>query len=138
MKNKFIKQILLVISLMFICSTFAQKVKIPKSYSNIKYKNGVLGIVNGKEFYPEEISNPLYTYSKFAQAEITGTTTGIVINFKDENISGHLDYGLIKTENIKYPLPIFFKRNTPVVKGKAKIKLVKLSGKYDFIGWEKT
>jgi len=138
MKNKFIIPLIIVFSIMFISGGFAQKVKIPKSYSNIKYKKGILGVVNGKKFYPEEISNPLYTYSKLAEAEITGSTAGIVINFKDENIAGHLDYGLIKTDNIKYPLPVYFKRNTPVVKGKAKIKLTKLAGKYDFIDWEKT
>ncbi len=116
----------------------AQKVKIPKSYSNIKYKDGKMGVINGKLFYPEEIPHPIYTYSNIVKAHITGDQKGITIDFKNENINGHIDYGLIKINNIKYPLPVYFKRNVPVVKGKATINLRKLGGKYDFINWEQT
>ena len=138
MKNKINQQILLVFSLMIISGSFAQKVKIPKSYSHIKYKKGVMGVVKDKEFYPEEVSNPIYTYTNIAQAGINGTDDGIDIDFHNENINGHIDYGLIKIQNIKYPLPVYFKRNTPVIKGKAHINLSKLGGKYDFINWEDT
>jgi len=116
----------------------AQKKIVPKSYSNIEYQNGKLVVKNDKLIYPEEISHPLYTYNKIVKANITGDKEGITIDFHDENINGRLDYGLIKTENIKYPLPVYFKRNTKVVNGKANIKLTYLSGKYDFIDWETT
>ena len=121
-----------------ITTVSAQKIKIPKSHSNIKYKKGIMGVVKDKKFYPEVTAHPLYTYNKIARANISGTSDGIVIDFKDEKINGHIDYGLIKIQNIKYPLPVYFKRNTKVVKGKAKIKLNKLAGKYDFTNWEKT
>ena len=129
---------LLIVSVFGILTLGAQKIKIPKSYSNIKYKDGILGVVNGKEFYPEEIPQPLYTYSKLVEAKITGDKEGIHLDFGDEKINGRLSFGLIKKSNIKYPLPVFFKRTAPVKDGKAYIKLVRLGGKYDFTGWKKT
>jgi len=115
----------------------AQKIKIPKSYSNIKYKKGIMGVLKDKKFYPEEITNPLYTYSKLVEAPITGDQEGITIDYKDENINGTVVFGLIKKSNIKYPLPVFFKRTAKVNKGKVYLKLTGLGGKYDFINWEK-
>lgn len=114
----------------------AQKVKIPKSYSNIKYKDGKMGIVKDKLFYPEEIDNPVYTYTNVVLPKVKGDNEGIEIAFNNEKISGVLYYGLIKTDNIKYPLPVYFKKSAKVKAGKAKIKLTKLSGKFDFVNWE--
>jgi len=116
----------------------AQKIKIPKSYSNIKYKNGILGVVKDHKFYPEVIPHPTYTYSKIVGAKITGTNKAVSLDFHDENINGIVYYGLIKKENVKYPLPVFYKRPAKVVKGKVTIPISKLSGKFDFINWEQT
>ncbi len=130
--------IILILSGIFQLNLQAQKIKIPKSYSNIKYKNGVMGVEENKIFHPEEQDTPLYTYSKLVEAKIEGNKEGISIDFKDENINGQIDFGLIKKENIKYPLPVFFKRNAKVVKGKAFLRLTPLGGKYDFTGWKKS
>ncbi len=131
---------ILIVALLFLgnINLQAQKIKIPKSYSNIKYKDGVMGVVNGKDFYPEEISDPVYTYNKIVNATITGNQKGIVLDFKDERINGKISYGLININNVKYPLPVYFKREAKVVKGKVEIPVSKLKGKYDFINWETT
>jgi hypothetical protein len=118
-------------------NVYAQKIKIPKSYSNIKSKQGKLFIQDKKIIYPEEISTPVYTYTKLAEAKITGNKDGIFIDFTDKNLNGRIDYGLIKTENIKYPLPVYFKRNTKLKEGKAYIHLKNLKGVYDYTAWEK-
>jgi len=127
----------ILISLFTFVSLNAQKIKIPKSYSNIKYKKGVLGIKKGKEFYPDVSFDPTYVYSKIAEPEIKGDQKGITIDFKDKKINGTVYFGLIKSSNIKYPLPVFFKRKAKVKEGKVYLKLTKLSGKYDFTDWEK-
>jgi hypothetical protein len=116
----------------------AQKVKIPKSYSNIKYKKGVMGVVKDKQFYPEVKDVPIYTYSKIAEPDISGNQNGVILDFKDERINGQVSYGLIKVEDIEYPLPVFFKRTAKVVNGKVEIPISKLKGKYDFTNWEET
>ncbi len=116
----------------------AQKIKVPKSYSNIKYKNGVLGVVDKKVFHPEEISNPVYTYSKIAEPKVSGTKNGVQLDFQDERINGKISYGLIKVNNVKYPGPVFFKRTVKVKNGKVEIPFTRLKGKYDFIDWERT
>jgi len=136
MKNT--HKIFTVLFLLFFISLQAQKIKIPKSYSNIKYKKGVLGVVKDKAFYPEVKNNPIYTYSKIVEAGISGNQNGITLNFHDERINGSVSYGLIKINNVKYPLPVYFKRTAKVVKGKVTIPISKLNGKYDFINWEQT
>ncbi len=116
----------------------AQKIKIPKSYSNIKYKNGILGIKNKKDFYPEETGNPVYTYSKIVEPKVTSTKKGVQLDFQDERINGTVSYGLIKVNNVKYPGPVFFKRAVKVKNGKVDIPFTRLKGVYDFIDWEQT
>ena len=116
----------------------AQKIKVPKSYSNIKYKKGVLGIVDKKIFHPEEISHPIYTYSNIAEPVVKGTEKGIELDFKNEKINGKISYGLIKVDNVKYPGPVFFKKTVSVKNGKVEIPFTILKGKYDFVNWEQT
>ncbi len=116
----------------------AQKIKIPKSYSNIKYKKGILGVEQDDKFYPEINPPALYTYSKIVGAKISGTKKAIIIDFNDEKINGIINYGLINADHVKYPLPVFFKKPVKLISGKATIPITKLSGKYDFINWEKT
>ncbi len=135
-KSYTIKFFLLLTGL-FYFNLSAQKIKVPKSYSNIEFKKDKLFIKDKKVIHPEEKPVPLYTYSKIAEAKITGNKDGIFIDFKDKNINGRIDYGLIKTDNIKYPLPVYFKRNTKVKEGKAYIHLQNLKGVYDFTAWEK-
>ena len=136
MKTKHIFLSLLFFSISLVAQ--AQKIKIPKSYSNIKYKKGILGVQKGDKFYPEVRPQPLYTYSKIVDAIITGNKNAIIIDFKDPKINGIVNYGLINTNHIKYPLPVFFKKPAKVDHGKVTIPISRLSGKYDFINWEKT
>ncbi len=136
MKKKFLFFSFLFFSITLI--TNAQKVKIPKVYSNIKYKKGILGVEMNGLFHPEEKVNPLYTYSKIVQAKLSGDKEGISFDFGDSKIQGKLVYGLVKTNGIKYPHPVFFKRTASVKEGKAKIKINQLKGKYDFVDWEHT
>ncbi len=129
----------LIFSLMFFSFGLivnAQKVKIPKVYSNIKYHKGILGVEKDGVFNPEEKVHPLYTYSKIVQPKLEGDREGISFDFQDSNIQGKLVYGLIKIDGVKYPHPVFFKRTSKVKDGKAKIRINQLKGKYDFVDWE--
>ncbi len=136
MKN--LHLVLSMLSLFVAINIQAQKIEIPKSYSNIKYVKGQMGIVNDKQFYPEELSNPIYTYTNIVDAFVTGSEEGITIDFKNPKIKGHVDYGLIKMRNVKFPLPVYFKKNAKIKEGKAFIKLTKLAGVYDYTNWEKS
>ena len=135
------KKLNLILSFLFVSSIFsisAQKVQIPKSYSNITYKKGILGIKSGKNFNPEEKVHPLYTYSSIVNADIYSDKDGITFDFKNPKIQGQLVYGLIKIDGVKYPQPVYFKHTSKVIDGKAKISVVRLKGKYDFVNWEQT
>ncbi len=116
----------------------AQKIKIPKSYSNITYKKGIMGVKKDHNFYPEEIAHPIYTYTKIAEAKVIGTKKGVILDFKDSRIKGKVSYGLINVNNVKYPGPVFYKKTANVKDGKVEIPFTKLKGKYDFINWEQT
>jgi len=116
----------------------AQKIKIPKSYSNITYKKGIMGVKKDHNFYPEEIPHPIYTYTKIVGAKIIGTKKGVILDFKDSRINGKVSYGLINVNNVKYPGPVFYKKTAKVKDGKVEIPFTKLKGKYDFINWEQT
>ncbi len=133
---------LIVLAIVFFISTeiYTQEIAIPQSYSNIEYHNGKLRFFDKKNSkWIEEVTKiPKYTYSKIVKDPI-GTETGIRFDFQDTTINGTIYYGLIKTENIEFPQPVFFKKNAKIKKGKAKINIIKrLSGKYDFVDWENT
>ena len=51
---------------------------------------------------------------------------------------GVLYYGFIKPGDGKYPQPVFFKKAAVIQDGKALIKISRMRGKYDMIGWEKS
>ncbi|HEB62392.1 MAG TPA: hypothetical protein ENI82_04485, partial [Bacteroidetes bacterium] len=132
--------ILLTVALFISTNFYAQEVAIPQSYSNIEYHNGKLRFYDkSNNTWIDEVTKvPKYTYSKIVKDPI-GTETGIRFDFQDTTINGTIYYGLIKTENIEFPQPVFFKRNAKINKGKAKINIIKrLSGKYDFVDWENT
>ncbi len=114
----------------------AQKIKVPKSYSNIKVENEQVVLKYNKLLYPYETTPPQYSYSKIVKPNISGSNKGITIDYKDDEITGKIIFGLIKTENIKYPSPVYFKKYAKVINGKAFLKLNKLKGKYDFTKWE--
>ena len=136
MRNKTLFLSFLLFSMSLIIN--AQKVKIPKVYSNIKYKKGVLGVEKDGVFNPEMKVDPLYTYSKIVEAKLKGDKEGVSFDFGDPNIQGKLVYGLVKINGVKYPHPVYFKRTASVKEGKGKIRINRLKGKYDFVDWENT
>lgn len=118
----------------------AQKIDVPKSHSNIAYKNGRLQFFDktNNKWVEEVNKTPKFTYSKIVKDPI-GTETGIRFDFQDPTFEGTLYYGLIKLDSIKFPQPVFFKKNAEIKGGKAHINIIKrLSGKYDFVNWEET
>jgi len=135
---KFFKNIIVFFFILLTLSLQGQQIKIPKSHSNIKYKKGVLGVVYDKKFYPEVISDPVYTYSKIVDASTIPTKNGVQLNFKDNRINGTLSYGFIKIDNVKFPTPVFYKSPAKVENGVVEIPFKKLKGKFDFINWKKT
>jgi len=134
------KHLLIVITLLFALNINAQKLDIPKSYSNLKYNDGKLQFHDDvKDIWLDEVvKTPRYSYSKFL-AEPIGTETGVRFDFKDTTFNGTLYYGLMKFDGIQFPQPVYFKKNAKIKKGKAKINIIKrLSGKYDFLNWNET
>ena len=134
------KILILLITLLFSINLVAQEVEIPKSHSNIEYRDGKLMFYDEPNdvWIDEVVKEPKYCYSKFV-IEPIGTETGIRFDFGDTTFNGNVYYGLIKFDGIQFPQPVFFKRNAKITKGKAKINIIKrLSGKYDFVNWEET
>ncbi len=131
------KNILMGVALMFGAATFAQEVKVPKSYSNIEYnKKGELVFnLKGKEV-PEFKDNSKATLENL-QGNPKGTNKGIEFNFNGAVNSGIVYYGFIPYHDMKYPLPVYFKKQAKIKNGKAEIDITKMSKKYDMISWEK-
>ena len=91
----------------------------------------------GDTFF-QKVRNYPYTYQKIARLP-KGTANGVEWNFEDTSFQGTIYYGLIKTEGIRFPQPVFFKRNLKIQNGRAKLNIKKtFRGKYDFVDWEKT
>ncbi len=134
------RQIITLLALFVSINISAQKIEIPKSYSNLRYNDGKLQFHDDAKniWIDEVVKTPKYSFTKFTAKPI-GTETGIRFDFKDTTFNGNIYYGLIKYDGIQNPQPVFFKRNSKIKKGKAKINIIKrLSGKYDFLDWEKT
>ncbi len=128
--------LLLFVSIFFFSTCVAQE-QIPAIYTNISYENGNYYLnYKGKKIKasPEKglklnnlIGNP------------QAGKKSLSFDFKMPELNGTLYYGLIKTDDGQYSLPVFFKKPAKIENGKAKIKIVKhLSGKYDMVDWEKT
>ncbi len=118
-------------------SCHAQK-DFPESYSNITRKNGKTGIEFKGKFYPvKAIKETPLTYENIAEPEIKSTEKGVELDFGNPAIEGNLYYGLID-ETSRYKMPVLSKRLAKIQRGKAHVNLTRLTGKYDFTGWEKT
>ncbi|MEN8138358.1 MAG: metallophosphoesterase [Bacteroidota bacterium] len=127
------------IAFMFLLSTFAavgQNSKIPKSYSNLSFdKDGVLTLnLDGKELKEVYDSSPQTLSNLIGNPK--GTESGIAFDFGKAVESGVLYYGFIPYHDMKYPLPVYFKRTSKIIGGKADIDISKMKGKYDMISWE--
>ncbi len=132
-----------VIILLFTLLTQAfsqRKIDIPKVYTNIEYtKSGDLKYFNPTQNTRtgEIEANPSYTYDKIA-IQPTGYENGIRFDFEDKTFNGKIYYGFINHKDGKFRQAIYFKKYAVIQDGEAKIKLSKLKGKYDMIGWEKS
>lgn len=134
------KHLSYIIIVFFSFNLTAQEIKVPKVHSNIEYRNGKLQFHDKtqKEWIDEVVKTPKFSYSKIVKDPI-GTETGIRFDFQDTSFNGVINYGLIKLEGIDFPQPVFFKKKSNIIKGKAKINILKaLSGKYDFVNWNET
>ncbi len=109
-----------------------------KVYSNIEVNNGgkiVFRSDKGMIFADERPAQ--YGLSKF-MPKMRGNETGISFEYADSAINGYLYYGFIDYKDGRFPLPIFFKKYSKIIKGKAFIPIKKnLGGKYDIVKWEK-
>ncbi len=124
--------------LFFSFAVSAQNINVPKSYANIKVKKNKVGISYKKQFYPLiRKGKPYKTFENFTKDPV-GTTNGVAFDFKNEDFEGKIHFGLIKTDGVKYPLPVYFKRTVKIKSGKAEINLKNLAGVYDYIDWEQT
>jgi len=117
-----------------------EKFAIPKSYSNLSYDSTGTLIFTTKdgEILPSVPYTDNYSLTSLRSIPI-GTDTGIEFDFMNSDLSGWLYYGLIQTNNIKHPYPMYFHRGTKIDSGKAEINIEKnLSGLYDITGWEES
>jgi hypothetical protein len=135
------KYVIVVLSFVIVFYTFGQNTpKIPQVYTNLEYtKSGELRYINTKKDlrtgpFKEDLR---YTYSKVV-IRPQGYEKGIKFDFKNEEMSGKIYYGFINHNDGAYHQAVYYKKHAVIEKGKAKIKLSKLKGKYDFINWEKT
>ncbi len=113
--------------------------EIPKVYTNLEYtKSGEMQYIDPvKNVRTGELKPHIKaTYSKFAK-EPEGYEYGLKFDFDDPKFNGKIYYGFINMNDGEFHQPVFYKKYAVVQEGKAKIKLTKLKGKYDFINWEK-
>lgn len=124
-----------------ITNIYAQeRFEIPKSYSNLSYDSTGTLIFTTKdgEILPAVTRTYDYNLSSLRSLPI-GTETGIEFDFHNVDLDGWLYYGLIQTDGIKHPYPIYFHRRSEIDSGKAEINIQKnLSGIFDITGWEES
>jgi hypothetical protein len=110
---------------------------IPKVYTNFVYRGDSLFAMNPKtgQLAPYKAIDPLENiYSMGSMPK--GTENGIVFDFHHSSFNGTLYYGLFSSQPQKYAYPVYFKRTAPIIKGKARVDLKQLAGRYDIAGWE--
>ncbi len=112
---------------------------IPGSYSNLSYhRDGKLYLQTQTGQWPARQKHPRYTLQQML-GNPRGTEKGITFDFADSSLNGTLYYGFINYRDSRHPMPVFFRRSSPIRAGKAKITIKgKMSGKYDMIGWEES
>ena len=141
------KYLLLIISALVTFSCFGQQnailqfgKTIPAVYSGILPNNNgdlyFISIKTGDTAWMEN-KNPFYTLENI-RVEPIGTDEGFSFNFENNDFYGTIYYGLFPNNEILYKQPVYFKRNSKIIQGKAKINIKMLVGKYDIANWEET
>ena len=116
------------------------KAYIPKILTNIENDG------NGNLIYISPTTGakaPLIKSSTFYSVDSIlinpiGTEDGIVFDFKKKDFWGTIYYGMYARSSAKFPQPVFFKRKSKIIEGKAEINLRALGGKYDIAKYEST
>jgi len=138
MITKFITTFIVFLS---IANIYAQeKFAIPKSYSNLSYDSTgtLIFTTNDGDILPSVPHTDYHSLSSLRSLPV-GTDTGIEFDFQNSVMSGWIYYGLIQTDDIKYPYPLYFHRRSEIDSGKTEINIRKnLSGLYDITGWEES
>jgi hypothetical protein len=114
------------------------QIRLPRVYSNmgLEYDNVFL-VRDEAKIYNVDLPAD-HTLAQMLGNPV-GTERGIVFDFQDSTLEGTLYYGLIHYNDSKHPLPVYFRINSPIVRGKSQIIISDvLSGRYDMIGWEKS
>ena len=129
---RFIQTVLLF--LFFSILTNAQTVKIPASYSNIKYdsNNRLYYSKDGKRYYALG-SESKYSIKQLLGSPI-GTNRGIIMDF--EGFKGTITYGLITYGLAPHPLPVY-RFTEKILGGKTSINISrKFCYPFDFVNWK--
>ena len=129
------RKLSLLVAFLFAQQINAQEVQIPKSYSNISHnsKGELVFNLDGKK-HVESVDKSKATLQNL-QGNPTGTENGISLDFGGAVDEGLVYYGFIPYQDMKYPIPVFFKRTAKIEGGKAEINLMKMKGRYDMISW---
>ncbi len=130
------KKIFFLLTSLLIFSACIAQNEIPAVYTNIINENGK----NYLKYKGKKI--PIEKKKGLSLSDLEGNPTAgkksISLDFNMLNLNGTLFFGLIKTDDGQYPLPVFFKKSAKIEAGKTKIKIVKyLTGKYDMTDWQK-
>jgi len=114
----------------------SQNIEIPKSYSNLTFNDkGILTFnMNGKILEENYNDSPRVLENIIGNPK--GSKKGISFDFGKAVESGIVYYGFIPFHDMKYPLPVYFKKTAKIIDGKAEVDLLKMKGKYDMISWE--
>jgi hypothetical protein len=131
------KQLIAVLTVVFCTySVLAQEIRIPASYSNLKFDaDGRLYFEKEEVKFYADTTGPEYTIGQLLGNPV-GTDDGLRFDFGDLN--GSVTYGLIPYGKSQHPLPVFRSSKT-LENGKAEINIKdRFSGHYDFVGWRET
>jgi hypothetical protein len=111
----------------------------PAVHSNIELReDGSMILILGDDTLSIVPSDPDYTLEQMRSMPV-GTPVGLDFDFQKPDLKGTLYYGFLPTmDQAKYSYPAF-KRRAEITEGRASIDILNgLSGKYDFIDWQKT
>lgn len=130
----------LIISLCYSQQNIENEETIPAVYSGIQKKNdGTIYFVSVKTGDTSIIKNvdPLYKLENI-RVNPEGYASGIKFDFRNDEFYGSIHYGLFPEFPARHQHPVYFKKSSKIIAGKALIDISTLTGKYDIANWEKT
>ena len=135
------KKSILASILFLICVFVFGQNKLQQAYSNIPivYSN-IVPDLNGELFFFKakmNNSDPFYSKNNIT-IQPSGSTKGVVFDFKNPKFRGIIYYGLYAEELPRYPQTVYFYKSALIKEGIAEINLDELRGRYDIANWEKT